>query len=173
MTAMARARRRQFKNAILRARLPHKGPIVAAAWRGYEHYVSRRGEHDEPGAVDGVPVPPSRLRVLVAGTADRAWFLEAGRAHATYLREVLDGVGRPIGEMDRILDFGCGCGRMLRWWSDLPDTSVHGCDYNAELVSWCNANLGFAEVRANELSPPLPYEDGSFDRCTRYRSSPI
>jgi SAM-dependent methyltransferase len=160
---MAQTRARQVKNALLRARVPFKGPIVAAAWRGYESAVSVRHRNEPPARVDGLPVPPARLRVLVAGTTDRRWFLESGRAHATYLRTLLAEAGHPIEEMDRILDFGCGCGRMLRWWADLPATSVHGCDYNRELVDWCNGNLGFSAVLGNELCPPLPYDDRSFD----------
>lgn len=156
-------RRRQVKNVILRAPLPLKGTLVAAAWRGYEHYVSWRERPDAEATVGGLPVPPPRLRMLVAGTADRAWFLESGHAHTEFLRDLLDGVGQPIPEMTRILDFGCGCGRMLRWWEDIPSVAIHGCDYNPSLVGWCNANLEFAEVRANRLSPPLPYPDEHFD----------
>jgi SAM-dependent methyltransferase len=160
---MAPTLRRRVKNALLGARLPLKGPIVAAGWRAYESFVSRRGGSDRRTAVDGLAVPPARLRVLTAGTANLTWFLEAGHAHATYLRGSLAEVGAPIDEMGRILDFGCGCGRLLRWWTDLPATTVHGCDYNRELVRWCNDHLGFAEVRVNEPSPPSPYDDASFD----------
>jgi hypothetical protein len=52
---------------------------------------------------------------------------------------------------------------MTRWWSDLSGPSVFGCDYNGELVRWCNANLSFAHVDRTELLPPLPYRDESFD----------
>jgi SAM-dependent methyltransferase len=31
------------------------------------------------------------------------------------------------------------------------------------MVDWCAANLGFAVVVLNELTPPLPYPDSSFD----------
>jgi SAM-dependent methyltransferase len=65
--------------------------------------------------------------------------------------------------MSTILDFGCGCGRMARWWSDLPQLAIHGCDYNKELVNWCQENLPFVQARVTDLDPPLPYSDGSFD----------
>jgi len=52
---------------------------------------------------------------------------------------------------------------MLRWWADSPNVSVHECDYNPSLVKWCNTHLGFAEVRANQPAPPLPYVDEQFD----------
>ena len=31
------------------------------------------------------------------------------------------------------------------------------------MVDWCNEHLPFAEVALNDLSPPLPYADSSFD----------
>lgn len=65
--------------------------------------------------------------------------------------------------MTAILDFGCGSGRLLRWWADVSGPQIHGCDYNRRLVSWCDAHPEFAEVRATELAPPLPYDDASFD----------
>jgi len=160
---MAAKCRRQVKNAILRARIPFKGRLIATAWRGYEHYVSWRANPDDSAVVGDLAVPPARLRVLVAGTPDHTWFLESGRAHTTYLRALLAEHGQPIDEMQSILDFGCGCGRMLRWWKDLPAESIHGCDYNSELVRWCNGHLDFVEARATELSPPLPYEAQRFD----------
>jgi SAM-dependent methyltransferase len=62
-----------------------------------------------------------------------------------------------------MLDWGCGCGRILRWWDDLPHTIIDGCDYNADLVEWVDQKLPFASGRVNQLAPPLPYEDVTFD----------
>jgi SAM-dependent methyltransferase len=112
---------------------------------------------------DGLPLPPPRLRVLVAGTADPEWFLNSGKAHAGYLRGLLAAHDRPVETVDSILDFGCGCGRIARWFSDVPNATVHGCDYNAELVAWCQSNLDFMQARRTELHPPLPYADESFE----------
>jgi SAM-dependent methyltransferase len=62
-----------------------------------------------------------------------------------------------------MLDWGCGCGRVLRHWSQLPGTAVHGCDINPKMVQWCSANLPFADVTVNQLAPPLPYPESAFD----------
>jgi SAM-dependent methyltransferase len=101
--------------------------------------------------------------VLVAGTAEVDWFLGSGKAQAAYLRDLLARVGHPLDEMDTILDFGCGCGRIVRWFSDLERPQISACDYNRELVAWCDANLGFVSVRRTELQPPLPYPNDGFD----------
>lgn len=156
-------RRREIKNAFLRSHMPFKELLARGYLRGYERYLSFRPGRDRRTEHGGLPVPPPRLRVLVAGTADLDWFLSSGRAQTDYLRDLLTKVRRPLHEMDGILDFGCGCGRMMRWWSDLSGPQIHGCDYNRDLGNWCAANLKFVHMRMTNLQPPLPYPDGSFD----------
>ena len=161
-------RRRRIKNAFIHSSIPFKGLLAQGVLRGYERYLSLRGGRDQRTEDNGLAVPPPRLRVLVAGTADLDWFLSSGRIQANYLHNLLTGVACPIHEMDAILDFGCGCGRMTRWWSDLSGPQIHGCDYNRDLVDWCDVNLSFVRARANNLQPPLPYVDGSFDFLYAY-----
>jgi SAM-dependent methyltransferase len=165
---MTSRRRREIKNVFIRSSIPFKGPLARRFLRGYERYLSLRARRDRRAECGGLAVPPPRLRVLVAGTADLDRFLRSGQAHANCLREMLAGIGRPLDEMDAILDFGCGCGRMTRWLSELPRPQLHACDYNRELADWCDANLGFVQVRVTDLNPPLPYPDGSFDLLYAY-----
>jgi SAM-dependent methyltransferase len=60
-----------------------------------------------------------------------------------------------------ILDFGCGCGRVLRHFAD-SGVEVHGTDLNPKLVAWCRRRLRFATFASNGLCPPLAYDDGRF-----------
>jgi SAM-dependent methyltransferase len=64
--------------------------------------------------------------------------------------------------MRSILDFGCGCGRVVRHWANLA-AEVHGSDMNGRLIRWCRRNLPFATFATNRAHPPLPYRDGQFD----------
>jgi SAM-dependent methyltransferase len=113
-------------------------------------------------ATDGLPVPPARLILRVAGTADAAWFLESGRLAADTIRAAVARAGRPIEQLESILDFGCGCGRVVRHWATL-DARVAGSDVSAEAVAWCRANLPFARFATNGLSPPVAFDSSSFD----------
>jgi ubiquinone/menaquinone biosynthesis C-methylase UbiE len=108
-------------------------------------------------------LPPPLLRVKVAGTADRSAFLAQSTEDAKAIREALGASGKPIEEVKSLLDFGCGCGRVLRQWSSLPATDVHGTDYNPRLIAWCRENLLFATFGVNGLAPPLAYEDERFE----------
>lgn len=112
---------------------------------------------------DGLPLPPPHLRTLTAGTADSRWFVESGRASAQAIREAADRHGVPFDSVRLILDFGCGCGRVLRHWQHLGPTDVHGAEPNEKLARWCEHNLSFARVLRSAPLPPLPYASNGFD----------
>lgn len=63
----------------------------------------------------------------------------------------------------RVLDFGCGGGRLTRYLglSDHHDTVA--CDANPEHVDWCAANLPNVSTRLNQRIPPLPFDNQSID----------
>jgi len=116
------------------------------------------------GAPDGLPIPPPYLIWLVVGTSDIEAFLDAGRIHAEELiRSTVERNGLALDRFDAMLDFGCGCGRILRYWKDLRHVDLCGSDYNPLLVRWCRRHLSFARFEVNELSPPLRFTAGTFD----------
>ena len=113
---------------------------------------------------DGIAVPDARLIVSVGGHANATAFLEGGRDVAEAIRAILDAHGVKLANLKSMLDFGCGCGRVLRHWRDLPTSvAIHGSDYNRKAIDWCTRNLPFVRAAVNRLEPPLPYETGSFD----------
>ena len=115
-------------------------------------------------AADGLPVPPPwHIRLVVGKVIDPDEFLETGRLAAEQIRELLAKHGAPVEQAGALLDFGCGCGRVIRYWRSFESTRVVGTDYNAELVEWCAANLPFASFTQNALRPPLPFASESFD----------
>ncbi len=95
--------------------------------------------------------------VRVAGTADADWFIRSGRAAYDAITAHV-----PVEEAVDVLDFGCGCGRVLRYWNHHHGT-IAGTDRDAGAVAWCAGNLPFARVAPNQLAPPLRYDDASFD----------
>jgi SAM-dependent methyltransferase len=140
--------------------------LARPAVRLYELFLAARSAALTRGATqaEGVPLPPARLRTQAGPRhADARFFLRSGRRHAELIRHLLQEGGTPIDELDAMLDWGCGCGRVLRHWSSLPCTRVFGCDINPRMVAWGNENLAFAHIEVNDLEPPLPYADASFD----------
>jgi SAM-dependent methyltransferase len=163
LAVMTQRPRRMLRNSIIRTPFPFKGALARAYLRTCEIYRSRRGDSKGLAVAHGLALPPSKLRVAVAGTANVDSFLESGQAQSRYLRTMLAGIGRPVEDMDAILDFGCGCGRITRWFADLTRPDINGCDYNPDLVAWCDENLHFMHVLKTDLEPPLPYADNAFD----------
>jgi SAM-dependent methyltransferase len=136
-------------------------PVV----RAYELALATRSKlGSEPDAADGLPLPPARLRAQVGPAhADASYFLASGREHADLIRRLLREEATPVEELDALLDWGCGCGRVLRQWVGLSRTRVAGCDVDARLIDWCAENLPFADVAVTGMSPPLPYDAQAFD----------
>ncbi len=137
------------------------GPYFRARDRRRAHSALR---HDSGGlASDGIRLPPAELITQVAGADDAASFLSQGALAAGNIRDALRRNGVAIERLRAILDFGCGCGRVLRHWARLEGPELHGADYNPALVRWCQANLPFAQLTVNGLHPPLHYPDARFD----------
>lgn len=63
-----------------------------------------------------------------------------------------------------VLDFGCGSGRVLRWFAAEPGLHLVGCDIHRPSVVWLRAAYpSTVRLYANEPSPPLPEHDDTFD----------
>lgn len=120
----------------------------------------RQGANDE-----GVPVPPPLLRYRVHGRLKIENFAELGRKLAQDVVDLLARQDRKLSEFRDVLDFGCGCGRVLRYLQPhAPESHFHGCDIDEEAVSWCQQNYAdLATFTLNDKTPPLPYADDSFD----------
>jgi SAM-dependent methyltransferase len=111
-----------------------------------------------------LPDPGEELIARVAGSSDRAWFFSSGRESVGELKRTLAIAGRTLDSFTSILDFGCGCGRMLLWMKELGSTSMlYGTDVDAEAIAWCHEHIPYARVTVNDADPPLPYPDGAFD----------
>jgi SAM-dependent methyltransferase len=65
----------------------------------------------------------------------------------------------------RVLDFGCGAGRVLRHFLDeAREAELYGCDIFAEGIGWLRDHLSPPlHVFVNTEEPPLPFETGSLN----------
>lgn len=113
----------------------------------------------------GILPPPKHLQERVVGVYAPD-FVSSGRGQVAELDAVLAEVGASLASFPRVLDFGCGCGRVLRAASRLgePGQSYHGSDVDAEAIAWCREHYSsFAEFYANPANPPTEYASDFFD----------
>lgn len=116
------------------------------------------------GAGDGLPIPSTHLIYLVAGSREISWFLQSSYIGSQSILRVLQDNGIRMEDFGCVLDFGCGCGRIIRKWHSLSGPCLYGTDYNPDLIRWCQRKLGnLAEFKTNGLSPPLDYEEEMFE----------
>ncbi len=137
--------------------------LAPAAFRMRERWRSLMRGRRSSASSDGYPIPPASLIVLVTGSADSVWYTVGGKLGAESICRTLSDAGLSVAWFQTILDFGCGCGRVIRHWRRLTAAALHGADQNRDLVDWCRRNLPFAEFQSNTLEPRLDYADQQFE----------
>ena len=141
---------------------------------GLEHY-RRWGRHERrPGAAAVAlraayqpldVVPPDALRLRVTNSPDRTSFEALGRIVCDDLLDAMAMFEVHLAAGSRVLDFGCGCGRVLRHLApQCPGARIEGVDIDSEAIAWCQANFPASlALHRNAEWPPLPFEDAWFD----------
>lgn len=158
MTQLVSSLRRRFSH------IPFLLPIAFVAWRTLREWTPMlvwRNLKERRNA--SVPIPPGGLIFSATGTRDVDWFLRSGKMSAESFRAALSDIQRPIGSFANVLDLGCGCGRVLRHWTDVRGPLFFGTDYNAAGPTWGQKNLRHVTFGVNQLTPPLEYPDEKFD----------
>jgi SAM-dependent methyltransferase len=115
------------------------------------------------------PLPPRALAIR-AGVPDPADVIASYRAvgrdsRATILDLLRSGGAEFSFEGKRVLDFGCGAGKVMRHF--LPEAAqceLWGCDIDERSIDWINAELHPPlNAFANGEAPPLEQPSSSFD----------
>ena len=110
------------------------------------------------------PMPPPEMRFKVAGADDEAQFDASGLQSITDFTRAVAGLGLTLADFPRVLEWGCGSGRILRHFPfDPARQEVYGCDIDAGMIEWLGAAMPELKVATTGGLPPLPYADGQFD----------
>jgi 2-polyprenyl-3-methyl-5-hydroxy-6-metoxy-1,4-benzoquinol methylase len=120
---------------------------------------------------ESIPLPPDELidRVIAgfsnAAPADgRQLFLASGRQTLDDFGRALATVATTLAAHGRILEWGCGCGRVIRWMEQIAhDSALVGTDVDVMAITWASTHIPFARFDVNDAMPPTRYGDGEFD----------
>lgn len=105
------------------------------------------------------PLPPRALLRSIQMTPYVREYLDVGRRAA---RSIGGALAPGLGERARVLDFGCGLGRVLRHFEH-RGWRLYGCDVEPASVSWSRRAFGWASFERTGETPPLPYPADFFD----------
>jgi len=95
-------------------------------------------------------LPPAMLRFRVSESLSIPLFRNVGLKCAMLIEE---SVALDAGA--RVLDFGCGCGRTMRWMLDRhPAVDFTGVDRDFEAIDWCRTAFPRGEFHATQPAPP-------------------
>lgn len=133
--------------------LLHSVCRIAGIWEPLAHFTHHR-----------FPVPPVHLRRRTGSGTSIGSFLSLGRTIFQDLERGLAAVGKHRTAFQRVCDFGCGCGRVLRWFAYQPDRPhLTGADIDREAIAWCRRHFPFAHFVTNGPLPPCSLESAAFD----------
>ena len=63
-----------------------------------------------------------------------------------------------------VLDFGCGWGRILRFWlKDIAPANLWGIDCYPEVLNYCKASNKWSNFALTDVFPPTPFAGDTFD----------
>ncbi len=115
------------------------------------------------GWATAMPSPPKALMTRVANIGESARFALSGMKS---YGELLDELNRHVAveSVDRLLDFGCGCGRLLYYLVNCSGIlGVSGCDIDAEAIEWVRSRISGVHVSVTPHLPPTSYDDSAFE----------
>ncbi len=123
-----------------------------------------RERRDSTGAAQEELAPPAKLRWRVHGTLDRASYLAVGKLISQNIQDLCETAGRDFSSFDDVLDFGCGCGRVVQNFRSQPGSrTLYATDIDPDLVGWAESNLDGIRWSVNAHQPPLPFDADAFD----------
>jgi SAM-dependent methyltransferase len=95
--------------------------------------------------------------------------IEAGFEAYKIIRRELRKHGRPLEPSDRVLDFGCGWGRIIRYFThDVMPENLWGIDISAAAIEACRETNRWARFEQNSPLPPCRFDDDTFDLIYAY-----
>jgi SAM-dependent methyltransferase len=124
-----------------------------------------RESYFDPARLDGLlpGFPDEAVQVRFTGNAGELMLWQAFGAYRL-LRDLAAEHGRPVSACEAVLDFGCGWGRIIRFFQkDLAASRLWGVDANPEMVALCRRHHRWSHFEAVEPAGPTGFGDGTFD----------
>jgi len=111
----------------------------------------------------GPDLPDTERRKRISGNESALAFIQEGFTTFKKLDLALRrNFNRSLRDFRNVLDWGCGCGRVTRYFYAVPEVRLFGVDPDEDNIGWCREHLPFGEFRITTLRPPTDFDE-SFD----------
>jgi SAM-dependent methyltransferase len=128
----------------------------------------RGSEFFEPLADRFPALPPQELQLQFTGKVDQETLRDGFRVYRMFRDRGRHALGGSL-ERSRMLDFGCGWGRVARFFlRDVEPGSLFGFDVEEAVLDAAREQMPSAHWQLVEPLPPSGAEDGSFDLIYSY-----
>ena len=108
-----------------------------------------------------ISIPPDYL-LYEAHQINYKRYYENGFSNANLLKEKFEKYLDLEGK--KVLDWGCGPGRIIRHFPELlPKSEFYGTDYNVKSITWNKEHIKNVSFLHNEVSPPTVFDSDFFD----------
>ena|GEM_PF-6321256 len=115
-----------------------------------------------PKGID-FPIPnPSNIS-RVGSTVGQEGFAVSGATWYANIRDLAQRECIKLAKSAAILDWGVGCGRVVRYFLHDGFSNVHGIDIDQVNIDWCNTNLPGGKFARCDFDPPTTYCTNEFD----------
>jgi SAM-dependent methyltransferase len=109
------------------------------------------------------PLPDANSILRVAGPITTQMFCFTGASWYNKIERLLRTALAPsLDDIGDILDWGCGCARIARFFPTAIRHRLYGADIDRVNIEWCQRNIVAAAWNTIAARPPLPYPDGKF-----------
>lgn len=112
--------------------------------------------------------PPHEIQRNIVGSSGKH-ALGEGFNFYSEIKQCAAKLGRPLTRDSRILDFGCGWGRMIRFFlKDIAAENLYGIDVNSEMIDICLNTVRLGNYSVGKPEPPTEFANNSFDVVYAY-----
>jgi SAM-dependent methyltransferase len=108
-------------------------------------------------------LPPARTQLAYTGDAGDSTLTEGFRVYRLFRELYEESVGE-ISACQAILDFGCGWGRVIRFFlRDVDPSKLYGVDPSREMIQICRQTNRWSSFFVIEPRPPTSFPPDMFD----------
>ena len=107
--------------------------------------------------------PPEEIQIMWVGVAGVAGVQHSFEFYKD-IHSLAEKLDFPIGRQTKLLDFGCGWGRHIRYFlKDIPYCNIYGVDPNQNIIGYCMNDVKYGNFTHTPYMPKLHFDDDSFD----------